>query len=299
MQVRTTTNPRDAMPDTRTKDADLAAIKARCELNYTVASHPKFAGNRIVMAAIANAKASEVAFLAAVAEADAARGFRIWGAYRHCRQACAVADSAHASLRGAIESAEKEYEVQSESLPDTEALTDDISRHFRGKPNTKAILEAKAEVATHFVVSNFDCPLEFATALAARDLGDKEAHQALAETAAFLLSLIDQSALSILGAENRNLFIDAVEAKVVGALKEKGVEPMALRRLLHKRYEEYAQYYPWLRDRSASEKFFREFGKLVGPTLGVDRDIAWDIMVENQVLSSLLNHKMIEILRLP
>jgi hypothetical protein len=82
------------MLDARTKEADLAAIRARCELNYIIASHPKFAGNRIVLAALANAKASEAAFIAALAQADASRGIRIFGAYRHCRQACAAADHA-------------------------------------------------------------------------------------------------------------------------------------------------------------------------------------------------------------
>jgi hypothetical protein len=94
------------MPDTRTKDADLAAIKARCELNYTIASHPNFSGNPIVIAALANAKACDAAFLAAVVEADAARGFRRLSASRHVRQACAASDSAHAALRAAVESAE-------------------------------------------------------------------------------------------------------------------------------------------------------------------------------------------------
>jgi len=96
------------MSNIRTKEADLAAIKARCELNYTIANHPKFSSNPIVKAALANAKASEAAFLAAVAEADAARGFRIWSTYRHVRETCVVADEAHAALRAVVELAEGE-----------------------------------------------------------------------------------------------------------------------------------------------------------------------------------------------
>jgi multidrug resistance efflux pump len=91
------------------KEADLAAIKARVELNYAVASHPMFAGNPIVVAALANAKANDAAFFAAVVEADAARGLRVWSAYRHLRQASAASDKAHATLRAAVESAEAEY----------------------------------------------------------------------------------------------------------------------------------------------------------------------------------------------
>jgi predicted Zn-dependent protease with MMP-like domain len=64
-------------PDT-TKEADLAAAKARMEMNYAIASHPKFAGNPIVSAALANAKANDAAFRKAAdqghAEAQAALG---------------------------------------------------------------------------------------------------------------------------------------------------------------------------------------------------------------------------------
>jgi hypothetical protein len=54
------------MPGSR--DADLVAIKARFESNYAlVASAPKIASNPLVIAALANAKASEAALYAALA----------------------------------------------------------------------------------------------------------------------------------------------------------------------------------------------------------------------------------------
>ena len=94
------------MPDNPSKARDLAAIKAGWELNYTIARQPNFAGNRIVQAALANAEASDAAFLAAVAEADAAHGFRIIKTYRHVRRTAASSEKAHAALRAAIERAE-------------------------------------------------------------------------------------------------------------------------------------------------------------------------------------------------
>jgi hypothetical protein len=98
------------MTDARTKAADLAAIKARWELNYAVANHPMFAGNPLVAAALANAKANDAAFLAALAEVEAERNFfRMWKTHRHFRQACAAADRGHATLREVIGNAEDEY----------------------------------------------------------------------------------------------------------------------------------------------------------------------------------------------
>ena len=99
------------MTDTRTKEADLAAMKARMEMNYTIAAHPKFAGNSIVSAALANAKASDAAFFAALAEVEAERSFfRMWKTHKHFRQASAAADQAHATLRAAVESAEDDID---------------------------------------------------------------------------------------------------------------------------------------------------------------------------------------------
>jgi hypothetical protein len=93
---------------TDTKEADLAAVTATCELNIAVASHPKFADNLIVVAAIANAKANHAAFIAAVKDADAARGFRRLSAYSHVRRACAASDGAQKALIAAVRAAEDE-----------------------------------------------------------------------------------------------------------------------------------------------------------------------------------------------
>src|ERR1700737_1212597 len=233
------------MSDARTKEADLAAIKARCELNCTVASHPTFASNPIVIAALANAKASDTAFLAAVAEADAARGFRIWSTYRHVRQACAASDSAHVALRAAIESAEDEHNqpqashdaasqepsVTSRDVSATQGILD----HFRGKPNTKAVLEEKANVVVQMAISNFDTVPFFANAFVR--VGEKQARKSQAETAALLLSLSDKLAFAILGSEDRDVFMGAAEAGVIGALQDKGIaERAAFLDLLGKRY---------------------------------------------------------------
>jgi hypothetical protein len=86
-----------------TKEADLAAAKARMKMNYAVANHPQFAGNPIVAAALANAKASDAAFFSALAEVEAERSFlRMWRTHRHFRQVCAAADQAHEALRVAV-----------------------------------------------------------------------------------------------------------------------------------------------------------------------------------------------------
>jgi len=92
------------MTDSRTKKADLAAIAATCEMNYAVAS--QFSDDPIVVAAVARCKATYAAFIAAMAEADAARGFRRISTTMHVRRACAAADAAQAALRIAVENAE-------------------------------------------------------------------------------------------------------------------------------------------------------------------------------------------------
>jgi len=96
------------MADDGSEDGELAAIKARCALNLVVASQPKFARNPLVIAAVETAKASEAALDAAVAKADAAPWFLLYGAHCHVREVCAELDRAHAALRAALASADAE-----------------------------------------------------------------------------------------------------------------------------------------------------------------------------------------------
>jgi hypothetical protein len=92
------------------KEADLAAMKARWDFNYAlVESNPKIADHPLVIAAVANSKASYAAFLAALAAVEAERSFfQIWNTHRNFRRTCAAADSAYAALRAAVEIAERD-----------------------------------------------------------------------------------------------------------------------------------------------------------------------------------------------
>ena len=95
------------MTNARTKEADLAAIATKVEFNCNLA-RTNFGNDPLVMAAVANVKATYEAFLAAVAEADAARFFRRLSADRHVRQCSMAADQAFHALRFAMEQAEEQ-----------------------------------------------------------------------------------------------------------------------------------------------------------------------------------------------
>jgi hypothetical protein len=91
------------------KDADLAAIKARYESEYAlIANDPKIANNPVVSAALAKAKASEAAFCAALENVEATNFLRRWTAFRRFRQASIAAEKAHDKLRAAVKTAEIE-----------------------------------------------------------------------------------------------------------------------------------------------------------------------------------------------
>lgn len=473
-----------AMSGTRTKEADLAAMKAGYEFNYAlVASNPKIAGNPLVIAAVANSKASYTAFLAALAEVEAERSFfRIWRTHRHFRQTCAAADSAHAALRFAIESAEdkpnqpqalqdaasqepsdselrslalnggaadtilwalardaeqpldapefedhltqqfrdeiscnlaragyrlrlaeelihgprmlaargqvdeilrsnaftqrkteaiaeyfenhgvvglgdpirpyvlvrfdeirdvcerfvgtifenidippnegdaelfhrlvsygyayrvaeelvRPHDARSESLSLTDATvtsTDGPTAqrtwdYFRGKPNTKAVLEEKANVVVHLIVNDCDSGLLFAAKFKDKNsdirLGDDEAQQSMAETAALLLTLTDRLVFKFLGSVKRDVFFDALEAGVARALQDKGAERGAFWEILPKRYEEFSG--------QDTEGTFRAFGKKVAAIFSIGPNIAFDVLLENTLLFSIARWKLDELL---
>jgi hypothetical protein len=93
------------MTDARTKEADLAALAARVELNCTLAT-THFGYDPVVMAAVANFRANHNAFLAAVAEAEVARFFKRFSADKHVRQCSVATDHAFYVLKSAMEQAE-------------------------------------------------------------------------------------------------------------------------------------------------------------------------------------------------
>ena len=88
-------------------DPDLAAMKARYELNYHLVDRdPKLASNPLVIAALARAKASEAAFYAATKDVEAQPNFfRRWNSFRRFRQAAIAAEKAHDELRAMVKKA--------------------------------------------------------------------------------------------------------------------------------------------------------------------------------------------------
>jgi hypothetical protein len=149
---------------------------------------------------------------------------------------------------------------------------------FYGQPNRRALLEEKAKIVTRMIIEVCDTGPWVATALEnahfelpALRLGDEEVRQAYAETAALLLSLVDRIAFRVLGSEKRDIFFDALEAGVTGALQDKGVEPRSFQTLLGKRYEEYSHYQKLVSgpDEGAKGTLMWEFGKKVAAILGI------------------------------
>jgi hypothetical protein len=158
---------------------------------------------------------------------------------------------------------------------DDESTDEDLWEYFHGKPNTKAVLEEKAKVIAGLIIGICNAGLVIAAGL--KDTinpdirwGEEEARQASAETAAFLLHLIDRPAFNFLGSKNRDVFMEAVEAGVFDSLQDKGVDPKIFFDILNKRYEEYSHYQKWLPKDGEGAKgtLFWEFGTKVATILG-------------------------------
>lgn len=174
--------------------------------------------------------------------------------------------------------------------------------NFRGKPNTEAVLKEKANALTTLITSNCDFGLALASAMKDNNpeirLGDEEARQALAETAALLLSVVDRTAFQFLGSKNRDAFMDALEVGVARVLQEKGMEPESFLELLGKRYEEYAHYPKWVfeKDESAKDTLFWEFAKKIAINLNVGLDPVFNLTLTEVLLKAFLSWKLNELL---
>jgi hypothetical protein len=165
--------------------------------------------------------------------------------------------------------------------------------YFLGKPNTKAVLEEKANALVRLIMGMTDTPLFVASRLKDTNsninLGDEEASQAQAETAALLLSLSDRSALAVLGEDDGEIFMTAAVDGVASAVQDKGIAfSPAFRDLLRKRLVEYTHL--------DAKGMFRAFGKTAATILNVGPDIIFDASVTNALLDSFVRWKLDDLL---
>jgi hypothetical protein len=182
------------------------------------------------------------------------------------------------------------------------AVEDAWGEMFRGKTNTKDVLEEKAKIVVHFIIDNCDSALIVATAVRPTtpdiQLGEEEKREARAETVALLLTLVDRLAVQFLGRKTREAFIDGLEAGVAGSLQGKGVEPEAFQELLYKRYEEYSHYPKWVpeKDEGAKGTLFWEFGKKVASILCIERNALFQAYVTKLLLENFANWNLDKLL---
>jgi hypothetical protein len=176
---------------------------------------------------------------------------------------------------------------------DDEPTDEDPWEYFRGIPNTKALLEEKAKLVADLIIASCNAGLVIAAEI--KDTinpdirwAEEEARQAAAETAAFLLSLIDRPAFNFLGSKNRDVFMEAVEVGVFDSLQDKGVDPKNFFEILNKRYEEYSHYEEWLpkEGKGAKGTLFWEFGKKVATILCVGRSAHFNDLLTLSLLKS-------------
>jgi hypothetical protein len=167
----------------------------------------------------------------------------------------------------------------------------------KSSPNTKEVLEDKAKTVASWISNRCDIGLQ----LALRDNPPDESkiREAIAETGAFLFSLVDHYyATVLLRQDDRNVFYSALEDYLTEALQEKGVDPKTFSELLEKRWEEYEQYplQPEEKDGPRKGTLFWEFGKILMSTLGMKRDIIFQTILENSLLSSVVGLNLQQLL---
>jgi hypothetical protein len=138
---------------------------------------------------------------------------------------------------------------------------------FQGRPNTESLLREKAEVVAELIAMSSDTGAELALdmKIPAKRFGEEEALTAKAETAVFLLHLADKIAFMNLPANDRNVFMDALETNVIAELAHDGIDPSQFTKLLQERYIEYCSYKTWIGEKDEGNKgtLFWEFAEKV------------------------------------
>ncbi len=174
---------------------------------------------------------------------------------------------------------------------------DDPWAAFRGKRNSPEVLTAKTDVVAHLVSSRSHTGLDFALELAAKfkipPANDQGRRQALAETAAFLIAMVEPAAQRSLNVGLSVMFVQGLVLAVAHRLVEKGMElePGDFLDLYRSRRAEYAHYGP--------DKVGWKFADEVAEALGIKKNAMFNVMLPNLLGSSVLRWRLDDLLRSP
>ena len=159
-------------------------------------------------------------------------------------------------------------------------------QQFQGKGNSDEILIEKAKAVSPFVVT---LVIEDTKSLFQQLEKDKERKvdrdkfgAVFLEMALFYLHFVDRIAFQYLGAERRNIFIDALFVEIKEALSrihESGIDAMQFRSTFgdayNERQVEYGKYKKLFaeKDEGTKDTLFWEFGKKIAGIFGSEMDI--------------------------
>ena len=190
---------------------------------------------------------------------------------------------------------------QFDAAPSPVATTEDSSQlwvYFRGKLNTKPVLEEKANMLLKLTIDQINNTYELIMVHVSHiygrpeiRTGEDESWRTYAEIGALILCLINPIAFKFLGSKNRDVFMCILDAGVTSALESKGVAPEYFHVLIHKRIVEYANY-EWL-----SEKEFWEFGNKITTILNLGPDPLLKALITSGLLNAFMLWQLNDLLR--
>jgi hypothetical protein len=192
----------------------------------------------------------------------------------------------------------------SEIPPLPEVMTENSSHpweYFRGKRNTKPILEEKANLLLRLVISYINDTYEIIQGYLKEVrpeiiITENTAWQMHAELGAFILSLINPLAFKFIGNRDRDVFMRILFDGTSSALEYKGVDPDYFHEITRKRIEEYStlKWFPE-DDNDHENTIFREFNKNISGVLNIGSDPMFKAVIENWLMRLLTNWQLNEL----
>ena len=163
---------------------------------------------------------------------------------------------------------------------------------FQGRPNTESLLREKAEVVARLIAMSWDTGAELTfdmKIIPENRFGEEEALTAKAEMAAFLLHLTYQIAFMNLPANDRNVFMDALETNVFAKLARDGIDPSQFKKLLQERYIECLNYKKWIGEEDEGDEgtLFWEFAEKAAASLGIGKHAFFSAALMNMTAKQL------------
>ena len=162
--------------------------------------------------------------------------------------------------------------------------------HFRGRPNTEAVLREKAQIVAELVKISADIPFDIAREVeAATPLRIEQRHRSRLEGIAFGLRIADELAKRNLPPEQVDFLLTKAEHRLSSEFCNDLLLPQQFANFLNEKYEDYGSYKRWSEnDPGTGVTLFWEYARRQAHMIGVGKSAIYNTLMTTMLLRTIV-----------